>query len=189
MSSFTALYDACVLYPAPLRDLLMHLALIDLYRAKWSAQIHEEWIRNVLSDRPDLSRAQLERTRDLMNQNVRDCLVENYEDLIEAVHLPDPDDRHVLAAAIRSSADVIVTNNLKDFPKIVLDKYGIEAQHPDEFIMHLIDLSPAKVCMAVKNHHQSLKNPPKTIEEYFATLEKQALPQTISTLREFQDLL
>lgn len=189
MAAFTALYDACVLYPAPLRDLLMHLALVDLYRAKWSAHIHEEWMRNVLANRPDLSRVQLERTRDLMDMHVRDCLVENYEDLIKTVHLPDPNDRHVLAAAICSSADVIVTYNLNDFPKSALDQYGIEAQHPDVFIKHLIDSSSAKVCMAVKNHHQSLKNPSKTIEDYLATLEKQKLPQTASALKEFQFLL
>lgn len=101
MTHFTALSDACVLYPAPLRDLLMHLALTDLFRAKWTDQIHDEWIRSVLEQRPDLRREQLERTRQLMNAHVRDCLVTGYEDLIPALSLPDPDDRHVLAAAIR----------------------------------------------------------------------------------------
>lgn len=115
MATFTALYDSCVLYPAPLRDLLMWLGLSDLFRPRWSNEIHEEWIRNVLKDRPDLTREQLERTRDLMNANVRDCLVTGYEPLIDGLTLPDPDDRHVLAAAIRASADVIVTFNLKDF--------------------------------------------------------------------------
>jgi hypothetical protein len=67
VANFIALYDACVLYPAPLRDLLMHMALTDLYRAKWTNAIHEEWIRNVLANRPDLTRQQLERTCELMN--------------------------------------------------------------------------------------------------------------------------
>jgi hypothetical protein len=74
VATFTALYDACVLYPAPLRDLLMHLAPTDLFRAKWIDQIHQEWIRSVLASRPDMKREQLERTRDLMNSHVRDCL-------------------------------------------------------------------------------------------------------------------
>ena len=126
MSQYTAIFDACVLYPAPLRDLLMHLALTDLLRAKWTEAIHEEWIRSVLKNRPDLTRRQLERTRQLMNAHVRDCLVADYEDLIPVLTLPDPDDRHVLAAAIRSSADVIVTFNLADFPPEVLKKWGIE---------------------------------------------------------------
>ena len=75
VSNFTVLYDACVLYPAPLRDLLMHVAVTDLYRAKWTDAIHDEWTRNVLKDRPDLKPEQLQRTRELMNSHVRDCLV------------------------------------------------------------------------------------------------------------------
>ena len=100
MLKIIALYDACVLYPAPLRDLLMHLAMTDLYHAKWTNDIHDEWIRNVLANRPDLKRSQLERTRELMNKYVRDCLVEKYEHLILSLRLPDLNDRHVLAAAI-----------------------------------------------------------------------------------------
>ncbi|WP_164104374.1 PIN domain-containing protein [Candidatus Laterigemmans baculatus] len=137
MPTFTALYDACVLYPAPLRDLLMRLALTELFRARWTNQIHDEWIRNVLADRPDLTAEQLERTRELMNAHVRDCLVIDYEDMIEGLDLPDRDDRHVLAAAIRTRASVIVTFNLSDFPPAYLAKHGLEAQHPDEFITHL----------------------------------------------------
>lgn len=111
-----ALYDACVLYPAPLRDLLMHLAVTDLFRARWTEAIHEEWIRNLLRDRPDLTRDKLERTRDLMNAHVRDCLVIGYESLIPALTLPDPEDRHVRAAAVRCGADVIVTFNPEALP-------------------------------------------------------------------------
>ena len=99
MSTFTALYDACVLYPAPLRDLLLRLALTDLFRARWSNEIHDEWIRNVLANRPDLKREQLERTRELMNSNVRDSVVSDYEDLIDGLQLPDQGDRHVSAGA------------------------------------------------------------------------------------------
>src|SRR5690606_10197106 len=117
-------YDACVLFPAPLRDLLMHVALTDLYRAKWTDAIHEEWIRSVLNARPDLSRPQLERTRQLMNVHVRDCLVTGYEALIDGVTLPDPKDRHVVAAAIGAGANVIVTFNLKDFPESALKPWN-----------------------------------------------------------------
>jgi len=90
-SHFTVIYDACVLYPAPLRDLLMHLALSDLYRARWSDRIHDEWMRNVLASRPDLTQEQLNRTRRLMNAHVRDCLVAGFEYLIPAIELPDPE--------------------------------------------------------------------------------------------------
>ncbi len=108
-SHFTVVYDACVLYPAPLRDLLMHLALSDLYRARWSDLIHDEWTRNVLTNRNDLNSDQLNRTRQLMNANVRDSLVAGFEYLIPSIELPDPDDRHVVAAAIHSGASLIVT--------------------------------------------------------------------------------
>lgn len=184
MTNFTALYDSCVLYPAPLRDLLMWLALSDLFRARWSNDIHEEWIRNLLEDRPDLTRERLERTRDKMNSNIRDCLVTGYEPLIDGLTLPDPNDRHVLAAAIRASADVIVTFNLKDFPPESVAQFGVEAQHPDTFIVHLIDLNAGVVLNVVTRCWRNLKNPPKTAEEYLDTLLRQGLPETVTALRD-----
>ena len=189
MSKFTAIYDACVLYSAPLRDLLMRLALKDLFRARWTDEIHEEWIRNLLENRQDLNREQLVRTRTLMNSHVRDCLVSGYEDLIEGLSLPDPDDRHVLAAAIRTRASVIVTYNLDDFPADYLAKYGLEAQHPDEFITHLLDLNTAAVCLAAKEQRAALRNPPRNTEEFLEALARQHLPETVSRLREFGELI
>lgn len=189
MSQFTVVYDACVLYPAPLRSLLMYLALTDLFRAKWTEAIHVEWMRNLRNDRPDVTQAQVERIRDLMNAHVRDCLVTDYEDLIEVLSLPDSDDRHVLAAAVRAGASVIVTFNLADFPKETLAQYGIEAQHPDEFIMHLLDLAPNLVCSAAKKQRESLKNPPLTVEQYLESLERQGLAQTVCALRQFAQLI
>lgn len=185
MTSFSVVYDACVLYPAPLRDLLMHLALTDLYRAKWTEEIHNEWMKNVLAARQDLTRDQLERTRNLMNSSVRDCLVTGYEFLIPTLQLPDDNDHHVLAAAIRSQSSVILTFNLKDFPADELEKFDVEALHPDEFISDLIDLNPARVLAAVARHRQSLKNPPKTTDEYLDTLLQQGLPETVSQLRQW----
>lgn len=117
MAAFTVFYDANVLYPAELRNILMHLALAGLFRAKWSAAVHEEWMSSLLEKRPDLDRAKLERTRALMDKHAEDALVTGYEDLIPGLQLPDADDRHVLAAAIRGRADVIVTMNLRDLQK------------------------------------------------------------------------
>jgi hypothetical protein len=100
-----------VLYPAPLRDLLVELSAgAGLYRAKWTAEIHDEWIRNVTKDRPELDSKLLERTRDLMNRAVADCLVEGYQELATGLVLPDQGDRHILAAAIHTAADAIVTS-------------------------------------------------------------------------------
>lgn len=167
----------------------MHVAVTDLYRAKWTDAIHDEWTRNLLKARPDLQPEQLQRTRDLMNAHVRDCLVTGYETLIDAVALPDPHDRHVLAAAIRSGADLIVTLNLKHFPAAALQPYGIEAQHPDDFLASQLDLAPHIVCAAAKRHRASLKNPPKSVEEYLATLAAQGLAQTVSSLQRFAELI
>ncbi|WP_422929422.1 PIN domain-containing protein [Singulisphaera sp. PoT] len=189
MTDLTVVYDGCVLYPAPLRDFLMHAALTDLYRAKWTDQIHEEWIRNLLKNRSDLSIEQLTRTRNLMNASVRDCLVTGYEGLIRTLKLPDPDDRHVLAAAIWARADINVTLNLKDFPDKALEPYGIEAQHPDDLLDNQFELASDKVCLAAKRNRMSLKNPPKNVDEYLATLEAQGLGKTASRLRQFAALI
>ncbi len=167
----------------------MHLAITDLFRARWTDQIHDEWIRSLLENRPGLKPEQLERTRTLMNSHVRDCLVTGYEPLIDGLTLPDPDDRHVLAAAIRTRASVIVTFNLDDFPSDVLEPVGLEAQHPDEFITHLIDLNPGDVCAAAKRQRASLKNPPRSVDEFLETLARQHLPETVSRLREFAELI
>lgn len=158
---FTVVYDACVLYPAPLRDFLMHLALSDLYRARWSDKIHDEWTRNVMASRPDLTQDQLNRTRQLMNAHIRDSLVSGFEYLIPSINLPDPDDCPVVAAAIHSGASLIVTFNLKDFPAEVLKPYNLAAQHPDDFIVDLLDLHPADVLEAAASHRRSLKTRPE----------------------------
>ena len=185
MRNFTVLYDACVLYPAPLRSFLMYLAMTGLFRARWTNDIHEEWMRNVQKDYPDITRQQVERIRDLMNAHVADCLVTGYEPLLPSLILPDSDDRHVLAAAIQCDADLIVTFNLNDFPAHALAPFGIEAQHPDDFLMHQLDLAPDIVCLAAKRQRESLKRPPMTVDEYLASLERQGLTRTVLTLRGF----
>jgi len=189
MTSFTAVYDACVFYPASLRDLLLRAASTDLFRARWTNTIHEEWVRNLLRNRPDLSEEKLQRTISLINQSVPDCLVSNYEDLIPSLELPDSDDRHVLAAAIRCDADVIVTYNLKDFPKEILKQRDIEAQHPDTFLTHLFDLNPVLFCSVVREHRRALKNPKKTIQKMLDAYMSQGLVVTVTRLREMMNLL
>lgn len=103
---YTVVFDACVLYPAPLRDFLLRLSTTGLFAAKWTDHIHDEWIRNILKARPDLE-DKLSRTRDLMNRAVPDARITSYEVLTEKLVLPDANDRHVLAAAIRSGAQVL----------------------------------------------------------------------------------
>jgi hypothetical protein len=120
---------------------------------------------------------------------VPDCLVTDYEPFIEQLTLPDPEDRHVLAAAIRCQAGVIVTLNVRDFPDEVVARYGISAQHPDEFLAHLFDLKPAVVCTAVREMRASLANPPKTVRELLEDLLKAGLPETVSLLETMESLL
>ncbi len=163
----------------------MHLALTGLFRARWSSDVHEEWISSLLEKRPDLTRQKLERTRPVMHKHAVDALVTGYQNLIPDLQLPDPDDRHVLAAAIRGGVDVIVTMNRRDFPSTVIGLFGIEAQHPDDFVLHLLGLAPRLVLAAAHNHRQSLMHPPRAVAEYLDALERVGLTQTVSVLREY----
>lgn len=131
----------------------------------------------------------LHRTRDLMNSHVRDALIQNFHDLIPSLSLPDPDDRHVLAAAIRGRVDVIVTYNTKDFPEEAIAPYEVSAQHPDAFLTHVLDLAPGAVLAALQRLRQSLKNPPVEPANYLSRLEQHGLSSFVAKLREFETLL
>jgi hypothetical protein len=187
--NYTALLDANILYPAPTRDLLLQLAVTDLFKARWSADIHREWIEALLRNEPHRDRAALERTRDLMDKATRDALVTGYEPLIPTLTLPDEGDRHVLAAAIIGRCDVIVTQNLKHFPETALAPFGVEAKHPDEFLCNHLNLAPGVFCSAVARVRARLQNPPYTVEQYLATLTRQGLVATVAELEAFADLL
>lgn len=189
LSGFTAVLDACVLYPAPLRDLLMSLAADGLYRAKWSQQIHDEWTRNLLKNRKDLTPEQMERCCTCMNAAVPDSLVTGYEDLIDSLTLKDPDDRHVLAVAIRSNADSIVTFNQKDFDETELSKFDLYSEHPDEFICNVIETYTPKVISTVREMRARLSNPAKPADEFLETLRNQGLPQSVEKLSDYSESL
>ncbi|MEG4805972.1 PIN domain-containing protein [Microcoleus sp. F8-D3] len=184
MAIFTAVYDANILYSAPLRDFFVQLAASKIVKARWTEEIHREWMRNVLINRPDITSEQLARTKNLMNENVENCLVQGYESIIPELELPDPGDRHVLAAAIHSRADFIVTFNLRDFPADKLRQYNIEPLHPDEFILRLLNFNWQIVCQAAEKQRIRLKNPPKTPDEYLETLVELGLPLSATRMRE-----
>ena len=120
-----------------------------------------------------------------MNVAVADSLVIGYEDVINSLHLPDPDDRHVLAVAIRSDADAILTFNLADFDEAELAKYDIYTEHPDEFVSNMITLYTPRVISAVREMRGRLRNPPKTVDDFLKTWHQQGLPQTVNRLSEF----
>jgi predicted nucleic acid-binding protein len=178
-----AFLDASVLYPVSLRHLLMRLTLERLYRARWSAKIHEEWITAVLRDHPHIPPARLHALRDAMDARAQDAVVTGYENLISSLTLPDPDDRHVLAAAIVGRADIIITRNMRDFPEHVLARYNIKAQHPDEFVRHLLDLAPVAVVDALKKQQASLIKPPVPMADLLALFERLDLAMTVTELR------
>ncbi len=154
----TVLCDANTLYPAPIRDLLVRLGISGVVRVRWTERIHKEWIRSVLADRPDLTRTQLERTRTLMDRAVQDCLIRDYEHQVEGLELPDPEDRHVLAAAIAGGVQRILTFNTKDFPPAAVAPYGIQVQHPDAFILELLAAKPERLLEALREQRSALRN-------------------------------
>lgn len=177
-----AVVDACVLYSAFLRDLVMRLTVRFVFQPVWSEEIHDEWIRNLLENRPDLQRDQLAQTRSLMDRYGRDCLAPDYQHLIETLTLPDSNDRHVLAAAIASRSSIIVTYNLADFPLQMLAPYEIEAQYPDVYLSSLFQSSPEQFLEAVNDMLAALKNPPVTLENCLALMRKLDLEQTARLL-------
>jgi PIN domain len=183
MSYPIALLDACVLYSAPLRDLLMWLAIEGVYAPKWSEMIHHEWIQNLLEARPDLLPDRLERTSKLMNARNPDALVKDFEHHIPSITLPDADDRHIVAAAITGNCHLIVTFNLKDFPDAALAPYRLTAVHPDSFILQCFMDSPTSSLTALRQQHQSLRSPPCTMADLLQKLIHCGLSKTVAYLQ------
>ncbi|WP_228918171.1 PIN domain-containing protein [Streptomyces sp. DH20] len=180
--AFVVLYDACVLYPNTLRDLLIRVSQKGLVRAKWTDVILDEVDRNIARDY-NVAPETLARRRTLMNQAVRDCLVTGFEPLVEGLKLPDMDDRHVLAAAIRASAQVIVTNNRKDFPPDYLANWGIERKSADDFILDLLGLDDRVVYACVQEIATSRRRPPHTFDDVLGQLERSGLTESVAALR------
>ena len=185
----TALLDANVLYPAGLRDFLLRLADQYLYAPRWSVDIHAEWIRSILADRPDLTVDVLERTSTVMDRHFPDAVVTGYSARAAGLDLPDPDDIHVLAAAIEAGADTIVTRNLRDFPSERLAPHDLTAKHPDVFIADLFVADPEAVLAAVRGHRAALRNPPRTADEHVDALERLGLIRTASLVRPHQNTI
>jgi hypothetical protein len=184
MESLIAVYDACVLYPAFLRDLLVCVATHGqrhkCLRAKWTGRIHHEWIRAVRRQRPDLPLEGLRRTRRLMDQHVRGCRVRGYQRWEQRLTLPDPNDRHVLAAALACVAHQIVTFNVRHFPSSVLDPFGVQAVVPDAFLLRLLETGI--VVAAATEHRASLSRPSLSVAEYLDALRRNGLPGIASVL-------
>lgn len=182
MARPVALLDANVLYPARLRDLFLRLAIDGQFHARWSARILDECFDNLRADRPDLLSANLERTRRLMSTALPGAGVEDFEDRIAEIELPDPDDQHVLAAAVAAEADVIVTANVIDFPPQSLPP-AVRAESPDRFVLSLIRADADAVVAIVEQQASALSHPPMSVEQLLDGLLDVGLTESVTMLR------
>ncbi len=184
---YTALLDACVLFPVAVCDSLMSVAATGLYAPKWTQRIEDEWTRSLeqKSGRPPGS---YNVKRDAMRDAAPDWEVSE-QAWMRIAKLPDSDDVHVLAAAIAGHADCIVTANLNDFPEDALAPFGIQVIHPDEFLIAQMDLDSLSVLAAFKEQRARLKNPAYTPSAFADAIERNALVLTAQRLREAAALI
>lgn len=187
---YTALLDACVLFPIATCNALMSVAGTGVFAAKWTARIDDEWMQSLAAAK-GIEVAKLARRRDLMHDACPDWEVPRaaWQPLESCVQLPDADDRHVLAAAMAGHADCIVTANLKDFPRDVLEPLGIEVLHPDAFLVAQIELAPLHVLPAFKAMRARHLNPAVTPEEFADSLARAGLVRTADYLRQAAGLI
>jgi predicted nucleic acid-binding protein len=180
--SFAVVLDACVLYPLPLRDTLLRVAQQNLYSVRWSGRILDEVARNLVEDR----RATPEQARNLI-----DAMERAFEDAevpeaaiasLEPTMINEPADRHVLAAAVASAADAIVTSNLRHFPAAACEPFGIEVVDPDLFLCALQERAPDKIRVALTEQAAALSRPPFTVTELLDLLAA-TVPEFVSQVR------
>ncbi|MFN3958274.1 MAG: PIN domain-containing protein [Parvularculaceae bacterium] len=188
ISTFTAFFDSNVFVGARLRSLIVELAQSGQFRARWSEDVHREWMNAVISNRPDLTNQALSRVKDQMDKAVPDCVVDGYQSLIGCLHLPDRDDRHVLAAALVARASVIVTFNEKDFPAKTLAPLGLHTRHPDDFILDIASLDRALFDEHVAFDISHYSKPPLSVADYCAALRKAGVPKSAARIEEIPDL-
>lgn len=190
-SRYIAVLDACVMYPITVTNVLAQLAVDGLYSAKWTRRIDTEWVSALLKNHRNFSQEQASRRLNALHAAIPDWEIEEerYLDLIEILDLPDPKDRHVLAAAIAGHADCIVTFNTKDFPFLKMEKRGIEVLHPDDFISLQLTLEPVLALTSIKHIRARFKNPPKTAQEFIELLERVGLVGFADKLKEAAELI
>jgi len=179
-SKFICVLDTNVIYPITIRDILFWFAYEELYSPKWSKHIFDEW-KDVMA-RKEVDEAEIEKRVNSALMIFPDAMVEKYEALIDNLELPDEKDRHVLAAAIKVNANLIVTNNLKDFPEDYLDQFGLTAKSPDDFLCDIIDLNHEKSILSFNQMVANKKNPPLDEFQVLDQLRKVGLKDTADYL-------
>ena len=179
---FVVVLDANVLYPFRTRDVLFTFAQQGLFRARFTTEILDEWTTNLIRNRPELEHSVLQQ-REVISGVLEECFVEGYQPLVGGLHLPDENDRHVLAAAIKCSAQVIVTENKKDFPEEILSEYGIEVLGADDMLAVTYDLFPVDCARALRSVRETYANPPFTRSEFLLDLTKRGMPKLAALAR------
>lgn len=182
---FAALLDANVLYPFLVRDVLLSLAEAGLYRPLWTDAINAEWSKRLIENTPDKA-AKINATILTMNRAFPEAIVDHYADLIPGLDLPDPNDRHVLAAAIRGAANVIVTENTRDFPARILGEYDLETRSTDEFMANISELHPADAVAALKTMRGRYNNPGLSADELLQAMLRCGLVATVAWLTPYR---
>jgi predicted nucleic acid-binding protein len=191
---FTALVDACTLVSPLKRNLLLSLAEAGFFRLRWSGRILDETeaaVEKILSGKGVTdAAAQAERARNNMEAAFEDAMVTDFDHLLPvATGLPDPDDAHVVAAAVKTQAAMIVTENLKDFPPLILDPLNLDAKSADEFIADTIALDEGRAVAAIRNMRERFKKPAMTTDALLLKMEAEGLLETADLLKPYLDSL
>jgi hypothetical protein len=180
---FTAFLDACVLLPVALGDTLLRAAEADLYRPAWSPRVQDEVRRAFTLVRPDLPPARIEARLRAADREFPDALTTGFEPIENGLALPDPDDRHVVAAAVAARADAVVTANLADFPDAVLGPLGLHAVGPDDFLLDLLDLAPGRMRGIVQEQAAATSRPALDVDDVLIALGRAGAPRFASEVR------
>jgi len=179
---FVVVLDANVMYPFRTRDVLFTFAQQGLFRARFTDQIIDEWTGSLIRNKPALEES-IKKQATAVREVFEECFVTGYEAMIEGLELPDPNDRHVLAAAIKCSAQLIVTENLKDFPPKILEEHGIEALGADDVLVNTFDLFPLECARALRTVRKRYDNPSFSQSEFLLDLTKSGMPKLAAMAR------
>ncbi len=179
---FVVILDANVLYPFRVRDVLLTFAHEGLFRARFTEEIMYEWTKNLVQQKPELEESVKSQAL-MIRKTFDECFVTGHMSLIDGLEMPDKDDRHVLAAAIRCSAQVIVTENRRDFPPDLLEEYDIEALGADDMLVSTYELFPVEAARALGRLRRRYKNPSMTVSEFLLDLTRAGLPKLAAVAR------
>lgn len=184
---FTALLDANVLVPVALTDTILRAAERGLFIPRWSPVIMREAYEAITKIHPNITATRRQARLTSMDTRFPDACVQWHMSLIDDIDLPDPDDRHVVAAARIGNADVIVTRNVKDFPEKTLQVFGLEVVDPDCFLRDMLDLFPKAMLSVIQEQAADTKRPPLSVEGVLKSLERAGVPEFAADVQQRLD--